>query len=106
MNNVTRMPSLGAGRLAKSIPGTGSGMKVLLGSPAGDDSLSVVSRGSRRRNRATEYFNVFIRGDAVMVTRGTKIRVIDVGRGSMKVRILEGSQSGKTGWIPFEWVSP
>src|SRR5215475_9412584 len=31
MNNVTRMPSLGAGRLAKSIPGTGSVMKLLLG---------------------------------------------------------------------------
>src|SRR5262245_4995948 len=30
MNNVTRMPSLGAGRLAKSIPGTGAVMKLLL----------------------------------------------------------------------------
>jgi hypothetical protein len=30
------MPSLGVGRLAKSIPGTGSGMKLLLGSPVGD----------------------------------------------------------------------
>src|SRR5262245_27436665 len=38
MNNVTRMPSLGAGRLAKSIPGTGSVMKLLLGSPVGDKS--------------------------------------------------------------------
>src|SRR5262245_61715942 len=32
MNKVTRMPSLGAGRLAKSIRGSGSGMKLLLGS--------------------------------------------------------------------------
>src|SRR5262245_32094736 len=38
MNNVTRMPSLGAGRLAKSIPGTGSVMKLLLGSPVSEKS--------------------------------------------------------------------
>src|SRR5262245_66153747 len=31
MNNVTSMPSLGVGRLAKSIPGTGSVIKLLLG---------------------------------------------------------------------------
>src|SRR5262245_25433499 len=45
MKNVPRMHSLGAGRLAKSIPRTGSGMKLLLGSPVGDESLSIVSAG-------------------------------------------------------------
>ncbi len=43
-------------------------------------------------------------GDAYIVDQGTQVRVIDTTIGTREVRILEGKQYGKSGWVPVEFV--
>ena len=43
---------------------------------------------------------IFIVGD------GTTVRVSESGRSGLRVRILDGSQKGRVGWVPFDWVKP
>ena len=52
-------------------------------------------------------FNQLIMSDAVFaVAQNTKVLVIDSTFGKRKIRILEGSNYGQTGWVPSEFVKP
>ncbi len=44
-------------------------------------------------------------GKGFSVPNGTKVLVVDMSTGVRKVRILEGDNIGKSGWIAYEWVS-
>ncbi len=44
-------------------------------------------------------------GKGFAVPKGTKVLVTDSAVGARKVRILEGDNIGKAGWIAMEWVS-
>lgn len=43
-------------------------------------------------------------GRIISVPRGTKVRVIDIGTFIRKIRVLEGSQEGLSGWVAAEYV--
>lgn len=43
-------------------------------------------------------------GKAFLVSNCTKVKVIDQNVGSRKIRILEGEQLSKSGWVPMEFV--
>ena len=42
--------------------------------------------------------------EAFMVDNCTKVKVIDTAVSLRQVRILEGEQVGKSGWLPYEWA--
>jgi len=43
-------------------------------------------------------------GKLFVVSNGTKVLVIDRHTFSREVRILEGNATGKSGWLPYEWL--
>lgn len=45
-------------------------------------------------------------GKVFVVPVGTRVRVIEGGFTSVKVRILEGAHQAKAGWVPIEMVGP
>jgi hypothetical protein len=45
-------------------------------------------------------------GPIFVVNDGTLVRVSETGAGGLRVTILTGSQKGRAGWVPFEWVKP
>lgn len=45
------------------------------------------------------------KGKVFAANTGTKVRIVKTGFASHKVRIMEGSQKGKTGWIEMEYVA-
>lgn len=82
-----------------------------------DDPRVSVARTQEARERMTEavaaqdlegYERIVYSGQAFRVEQGTRARVIDVGGFMMatqtKVRILEGSHRGASGWIPPSWA--
>ncbi len=44
-------------------------------------------------------------GQGFAVSNNTKVLVTDTAVGARRVRVLEGDQSGKSGWLPMEFVS-
>ncbi len=51
---------------------------------------------------------MLIAGLVFTVNNGTKVRVIDYGKGMFKrkIRILDGGKKGMSGWVPYEWIKP
>ena len=47
---------------------------------------------------------LLITGEAFGVAICTKAKVIDSAVGIRQVRILEGENLGKSGWLPYEWI--
>lgn len=45
-------------------------------------------------------------GKAVEVIAGTRARVISESNNERQIRILDGPQANRTGWVPFEWLRP
>jgi hypothetical protein len=45
-------------------------------------------------------------GPIFAVNDDTLVRVSETGTGGLRVTILNGSQKGRAGWVPFEWVKP
>ena len=45
-------------------------------------------------------------GPIFIVSDGTTVRVSESGRSGLRVRILDGSQKGRVGWVSFDWVKP
>jgi hypothetical protein len=45
-------------------------------------------------------------GPIFIVNDDTIVRVSETGAGGLRVTILTGSQKGRAGWVPFEWVKP
>lgn len=43
-------------------------------------------------------------GQAIMVNKGTSVKVISSGVSSREVRILDGKYYGSSGWVPYEFV--
>jgi hypothetical protein len=41
-----------------------------------------------------------------VVNDDTLVRVSETGPAGLRVTILTGSQKGRAGWVPFEWVKP
>jgi hypothetical protein len=52
------------------------------------------------RNDLTGVAPIFVVND------DTLVRVSEAGAGGLRVTILTGSQKGRAGWVPFEWVKP
>jgi len=46
-----------------------------------------------------------LQGDLFYVEPMTKVLVIDAGFTALQVRLYEGDNAGKTGWIPIEWCT-
>lgn len=44
-------------------------------------------------------------GDVILIDSGTKVRVIGQMMFSREVRVLEGKNYGKSGWVPNEFLS-
>jgi hypothetical protein len=45
-------------------------------------------------------------GRVFLVDNATSIRVSETGVNGIRVRILTGSQKGRLGWVPVDWVKP
>jgi hypothetical protein len=45
-------------------------------------------------------------GKAVEVIAGTRAKVIGESNNERRIRILDGPQANRTGWVPFEWLRP
>ncbi len=45
-------------------------------------------------------------GPMFIVSDDTLVRVSESGSGGVRVTILTGSQKGRSGWVPTEWVKP
>src|SRR5207302_9080388 len=45
-------------------------------------------------------------GPFFFVAEETPVRVSESSAGGLRVRILAGSQKGRSGWVPLEWVKP
>jgi hypothetical protein len=45
-------------------------------------------------------------GPVFFVADATPVRVSESGAGGLRVSILAGTQKGRSGWVPFEWVKP
>jgi len=45
-------------------------------------------------------------GPIFFVTDETPVRVSESSVGGLRVKILGGSQKGRSGWVPSEWVKP
>ena len=45
-------------------------------------------------------------GPIFFVTDDTPIRVSESGVAGLRVKILAGSQKGRSGWVPLDWVKP
>lgn len=43
-------------------------------------------------------------GKAFVVPNCTKVKIIDTKVTTMKIRIIEGTQANKSGWVPYEFV--
>ena len=61
------------------------------------------------RNDSYGVFDLVLAGKIFMVDEGTKVRVIDrggfLGVSEVQVRILEGKMVGRSGWLPYEFVT-
>ena len=44
-------------------------------------------------------------GRLFIVASDTSVQVIGSGFGKLKIRVLEGSEAGRGGWVPAEWVA-
>ena len=47
---------------------------------------------------------LMLMGSVFLVERGTRVLVIDSGTFTQKIRILGGGQTGRAGWVPYEYV--
>jgi hypothetical protein len=45
-------------------------------------------------------------GPIFIVNDDTLVRVSETATSGLRVTILNGSQKGRAGWVPFEWVKP
>jgi hypothetical protein len=45
-------------------------------------------------------------GPIFTVNDDTLVRVSETGTAGLRVTILNGTQKGRAGWVPFEWVKP
>jgi hypothetical protein len=52
------------------------------------------------RNDLTGVTPIFVVND------DTLVRVSETGVAGLRVTVLTGSQKGRAGWVPFEWVKP
>lgn len=47
------------------------------------------------------------KADKVMSTdAGARVKVLKEAYNEREVKLLEGPDEGKTGWVPFEWLKP
>jgi hypothetical protein len=45
-------------------------------------------------------------GKLVEVIAGTRVKVIGGSNNERHIRILNGPEANRTGWVPFEWLRP
>ena len=45
-------------------------------------------------------------GPIFTVNDDTLVRVSETGTAGLRVTILNGTQKGRAGWVPFDWVKP
>jgi hypothetical protein len=57
---------------------------------------------------AADYSNALsnLGGRIFFVDNATSVRVSETGVNGIRVRILTGSQKGRLGWVPPDWVRP
>ena len=46
------------------------------------------------------------RGKLLTVIAGTRAKVIGESFNERQIRILDGPEANRTGWVPFEWLRP
>ncbi len=56
--------------------------------------------------RAVQNNNLTGIGPMFVVNDDTLVRVSETGVVGLRVTVLTGSQKGRAGWVPFEWVKP
>jgi hypothetical protein len=70
----------------------------------------VLDQFIKARVAKDEYGEALILGSDLvfLVKNGTKVRVIEHGKGifKRKIRILEGEMKDHAGYVPYEWVKP
>jgi len=66
--------------------------------------IGLAQAGEARNQKAYDSF--FTKGLAFRVPDGTRAKLITGGEQVNEVQFVDGDLSGKTGWIPAEWIRP
>ena len=99
----------------KSSPSISLGEVGILSGSSGTHTLvavteEVLDQFIKARVAKDEYGEALILGSDLvfLVKNGTKVRVIEYGKGifKRKIRILEGEMKDRAGYVPYEWVKP
>lgn len=100
---------------SKSTPSISLGEVGILSGSSGTHTLvavteEVLDQFIKARVAKDEYGEGLILGSDLvfLVKNGTKVRVIEHGKGifKRKIRILEGEMKDCAGYVPYEWVKP
>jgi hypothetical protein len=89
--------------------GIGENARLSTGSPGqipvamDTEALDALNKAAAAKDEIG-YRELFANGRMFAVDENTKVLVIDSGIFKTQIRILEGPYSGKSGWVPFEWV--
>jgi hypothetical protein len=68
------------------------------------DSVHKLAKAWEEQNR-TVLSDMHARGEIFVIAAGTKVKVTAESFNERKVIIEEGPASGRTGWLPFDWLS-
>jgi len=90
-NEVTSVPAGSEGRLTSG----GSVIPVAVDEESVPDLIRAIARG-----------DLTGLGPMFVVNDDTLVRVSETRPSSLRVTILNGSQKGRAGWVPPEWVKP
>ncbi len=77
-----------------------SGQAILGISKEAQDKITKASNAKDKIGLA----QLVLTGEAFMVDNCTKVKVIDSAMFLRQVRITDGEQFGKAGWLPYEWT--
>ncbi len=58
------------------------------------------------RHNAATLQPMIEQGKVVQVIEGTRVKVIGESYNEREIRILDGPEANKTGWVPYEWLRP
>ena len=90
-NEVTSVPAGSEGRLSSG----GSVIPVAVDEESVPDLVRASARG-----------DLTGLGPMFVVNDDTLVRVSETRPSGLRVTILNGSQKGRAGWVPLEWVKP
>lgn len=89
------------GEIATLLPKHDGPVWIAIDKTASEDINDAVESGDRAVLAGLE-----TAGKAFQVDRGARVEVIGERYNDREVRVISANQTGKTGWVPFEWLQP